>query len=60
MYFVWPIFPQALSMTEKLFWLTWIGLFLLVVGANLASLLQIVSQPIIEQKQVRNPYSNNN
>jgi len=51
LYFAWPFIPEAVTQLELLFWGAWLVFFLLVVGANLATLLQMVAPPIIEQKE---------
>ncbi len=53
LYFAWPYIPLATSSLETVFWGVWLLFFLLVVGANLATLLQIVSPPVMEQEQIR-------
>lgn len=50
LYFAWPYIPQATTQIEKLFWGTWLGFLLLVVGGNLATVLQLVSPPVMEQR----------
>ncbi|MDY0408661.1 hypothetical protein [Paracerasibacillus soli] len=49
MYFAWPLIPQASSQLESIFWGTWLVFFMLVVGANLANLLQLNDPPVMEQ-----------
>jgi len=51
LYVAWPYFPNAIGMVEKLFWGGWIVFALLVIGANLATLLQLVKPPVMEQKK---------
>ncbi len=51
LYFAWPIIPDATSQIEMIFWGAWLAFFLLVVGANFATLLQITSPPVMEQKK---------
>ncbi|MDY0405340.1 hypothetical protein P5G51_007965 [Virgibacillus sp. 179-BFC.A HS] len=53
LYFAWPFIPQASSQLELAFWASWLVFLLLVVGANLATLLQMTKPPIMEQKQMR-------
>ncbi|TQS76259.1 hypothetical protein DX933_02205 [Ornithinibacillus gellani] len=50
LYFAWPFIPYAATGIEKIFWGCWIGLFLLVVGGNLATLLQMTNPPVMEQE----------
>lgn len=49
LYFALPRIPLAISTLELTFWALWIGFFLLVVGANLANLLQMIQPPVMEQ-----------
>lgn len=51
LYFAWPYIPSATTQIAKLFWIVWLGFLLLVIGGNLATLLQISSPPVMEQKQ---------
>lgn len=60
LYFAWPFIPEAVSSIERIFWGSWLIFFLLVVGANLATLLQITHPPIMEQKHERQRQSENN
>jgi len=53
LYFAWPVIPQATTSLEMLFWGIWLGLFLLVVGGNFATLLQLTKPPVMEQERVR-------
>ncbi|MDY0396971.1 hypothetical protein ACFSMW_15710 [Virgibacillus halophilus] len=53
LYFAWPLIPQASSSMELLFWAVWIVFLLLVVGANLATLLQMTKPPVMEQKSMQ-------
>lgn len=41
LYFAWPYIPEAAGQVQKIFWGTWLSFLLLVVGGNLATLLQI-------------------
>jgi len=50
LYFAWPYIPEAVTQIERLFWGAWLGFLLLVVGGNLATLLQIAHPPAMEQK----------
>jgi SNF family Na+-dependent transporter len=49
LYFALPHIPAAVPELEQLFWAMWIGFFLLVFGANLANLLQMIQAPVMEQ-----------
>nr|WP_163971629.1 hypothetical protein [Oceanobacillus halotolerans] len=53
LYVAWPVIPEATSQIGMLFWGGWLAFFLLVVGANLATLLQMTSPPVMEQEQQR-------
>lgn len=53
LYFAWPHIPQATSQLEMLFWGAWLVLFLLVVGSNFATLLQMTNPPVMEQERER-------
>lgn len=53
LYFAWPYIPEATSTMEKLFWGVWLGFLWIVVGGNLATLLQLSKAPLLEQKQVK-------
>ena len=49
LYVAWPFVPLAVTQEAKLFWLVWFGLFFLVVGSTLATLLQMSDPPVMEQ-----------
>ncbi|WP_217586970.1 hypothetical protein [Lentibacillus saliphilus] len=51
LYFAWPVIPEAILGIERMFWMGWLIFFLLVVGANLATMLQITEPPIMEQNR---------
>ncbi|MBM7597710.1 hypothetical protein JOC34_000067 [Virgibacillus halotolerans] len=53
LYFAWPMIPQATTPVAATFWGVWILFFLLVVGANLATLLQMTRPPVMEQERKR-------
>ena len=53
LYFAWPIIPTAVTSTEAMFWGMWLVLFLLVVGSNSATLLQMTEPPSMEQDRQR-------
>jgi hypothetical protein len=53
LYLAWPAIPQAVKPLELVFWGAWLGFFLLVVGANIASLLQLIQPPIMEQEYTK-------
>ena len=53
LYFAWPHIPIASSRLEMIFWGAWLFLFLLVVGSNFATLLQMTNPPSMEQERVR-------
>lgn len=50
-YLIWPTLLEMISWNEIIFWILWLSLFLLVFGANLASMLQINSPSLLEQKK---------
>lgn len=50
LYFAWPYIPEAVTQLEKLFWGAWLVFLILVIGANLATLLNISHPPVMEQK----------
>jgi type VI protein secretion system component VasK len=51
LYVAWPYFPNAITTPEKIFWGSWIAFALLVIGANLATLLQLITPPVMEQEK---------
>ncbi|MBP1968889.1 hypothetical protein J2Z83_000983 [Virgibacillus natechei] len=53
LYFAWPVIPEATTMLERVFWGGWLGFFLLVVGANFSTLLQMTKPPVMEQENRR-------
>lgn len=53
LYVAWPYIPLATLKLEVAFWGIWLGLLLLVVGANLATLLEMTRPPAIEQKKIK-------
>ncbi|GAB3065239.1 hypothetical protein GCM10027286_30850 [Virgibacillus ainsalahensis] len=59
LYFAWPAIPYATSAAELIFWGTWLFFFLLVVGANFATLLQMTKPPVMEQEEVKQRQSYN-
>lgn len=52
LYFAWPYIPEAATQIEKLFWGGWLVFLLLVVGGNLATVLQLSKPPVMEQKEI--------
>lgn len=52
LYFAWPVIPLASTNLEKTFWGTWLAFLVLVIGGNLATLLQLTDPPIMEQGQL--------
>lgn len=56
LYVAWPHIPIATSQVEKVFWGVWLGFLLLVVGGNLATLLQLSRPPKLEQKVEESRY----
>ncbi|MFD1038117.1 hypothetical protein ACFQ3N_06795 [Virgibacillus byunsanensis] len=53
LYFAWPIIPEAVTQIEFIFWGGWLAFFLLVIGSNFATLLQMTSPPVMEQERTR-------
>lgn len=53
-YFALPKIKFATSPLEMIFWGAWLLFFLLVVGANLANLLQMIEPPVMEQSLEEN------
>lgn len=51
LYFAWPSIPEAVMQVEKVFWGSWLLFLLLVIGGNLATLLQLTSPPVMEQEK---------
>lgn len=49
LYFAWPYIPEATTPQEKIFWGAWLVFFLLVIGANLATLFRLTPEPMMEQ-----------
>jgi len=59
LYIAWPLIPQVSSNLELLFWGSWLLFLVVVIGANLATLLQMTKPPIMEQDQLkRRQYDN--
>ncbi|APC48032.1 hypothetical protein [Virgibacillus halodenitrificans] len=59
LYVAWPIIPQETGFVAKLFWGGWLAFFILVVGGNFAALLQMVTPPVMEQKELRRRQASN-
>ena len=53
LYFALPYIPEATLQLERMFWGVWLGFLMLVMGGNLATLLQISRPPVMEQKEVQ-------
>lgn len=53
LYFAWPLIPQAVTNIEFTFWGIWLVFFLLVIGANLATVLQLNKPSVVEQERQR-------
>lgn len=53
LYVAWPAIPQMTTNLEFIFWGIWLGLFLLFVSGNSATLFQLVKPPVMEQKRQR-------
>ncbi|HLR62970.1 MAG TPA: hypothetical protein VK097_11120 [Lentibacillus sp.] len=53
LYVAWPVIPSAVTPEAFLFWGAWLGFFILVVGANFATLLQMTEPPVMEQESTR-------
>lgn len=52
LYIAWPLIPLAVTQLEMVFWGIWVFFFLLVVGANFSTLLQMTTPPVMEQEKV--------
>lgn len=50
LYVAWPFIPLATTFEAKLFWISWLIFLMLVIGGNLATLLQLSEPPIMEQE----------
>lgn len=50
LYFAWPYIPATVTQMGLVFWGMWLVFFLLVVGGNLATVLQLTEPPVMEQK----------
>ncbi|MEN2467092.1 hypothetical protein [Ornithinibacillus sp. FSL M8-0202] len=50
LYFAWPLIPQSSSQLEMLFWGCWLVFFVLVFGANLATIFKMSEPPVMEQE----------
>ncbi|MFD2627899.1 hypothetical protein [Oceanobacillus kapialis] len=59
LYFAWPVIPYANTVPEMIFWGGWLGFLILVVGANLATFLQMTKPPIMEQQEQERRHSHN-
>ncbi|HEY4601075.1 MAG TPA: hypothetical protein VIG73_07375 [Cerasibacillus sp.] len=53
LYFAWPVIPLASTELETYFWGAWLLFLVLVIGGNLATLLQLTDPPIMEQEQLK-------
>ncbi|SDK43180.1 hypothetical protein [Sediminibacillus albus] len=49
LYLAWPAIHQAGGTLAAYFWAGWLAFFLLVTGANLATLLRMTKPPVMEQ-----------
>lgn len=59
LYIAWPLIPTAMTRLEMTFWGLWLGFFLLVMGANLATLLHLSDPPVMEQQELNRRKSHN-
>ncbi|WP_430784814.1 hypothetical protein VBD025_09460 [Virgibacillus flavescens] len=53
LYFAWPSIPVGVTEVAALFWGIWLVLFLLIVAANSATILQITEPPSMEQERLK-------
>lgn len=53
LYIAWPSISLGATLTEKIFWVSWLTFLCLVIGGNLATGLNISSPPKIEEKVER-------
>ncbi|SDN05188.1 hypothetical protein [Sediminibacillus halophilus] len=51
LYVAWPEIGQQTGQAAGYFWAGWLAFFLLVAGANLATLLQMTKPPVMEQRK---------
>lgn len=51
LYFAWPYIPSATTQLANIFWIAWLTFLTLVIGGNLATLLQLSSPPVMEQEK---------
>lgn len=51
LYFAWPYIPTATTQLANIFWMAWLTFLVLVIGGNLATLLQLSSPPVMEQEK---------
>lgn len=51
LYFAWPYIPTATTQLANIFWIVWLTFLVLVIGGNLATLLQLSSPPVMEQEK---------
>lgn len=58
-YLAFPEISFSLIPSERFFWISWLGLLLLVVGGNLSTLLKITEPPRLERSfKERNRHRN--
>lgn len=50
LYLAWPYVISVTSTLETIFWGAWLVFLFLILGANLATLLQVSKPPLIEQE----------
>ncbi|WP_138415325.1 hypothetical protein [Aquibacillus sediminis] len=50
LYIAWPNIHGEPSQLASMFWAGWLAFFLLVVGANFATLLKMTRPPVMEQE----------
>ncbi|WP_053218919.1 hypothetical protein [Virgibacillus senegalensis] len=51
LYVAWPEIGKQTSNAGGYFWAGWLIFFLLVVGANLATMLKMTKPPVMEQSR---------
>lgn len=54
LYVAWPYIPLMHTLTEKVFWGTWLTLFVLIVGGNGLVFLQMkTTTGMLEEEQIK-------
>nr|WP_239584440.1 hypothetical protein [Aquibacillus albus] len=56
LYIAWPSIRSEVTQLSSIFWATWLAFFLLVVGANFATILKMIQPPVMEKDQINEVY----